>query len=109
MAEVVQAAVRTATPKRIAERAARAAADALLEVWPEEEPETWLAASLRSCAESLRQTAGDALWEGGGCHPLLPRAGRSIDHARLTGPAVSYWRELAAMSDRILGPAAPTP
>lgn len=107
MAEVVQAAVRTATPKRIADRAARAAADALIEVWPEDEPETWLATGLRSCAESLRRAAGDSLWEGGSCHPLLPRAGRSIDNARLTGPAVSYWRELAAMSDRIVGPGSP--
>jgi len=107
MAEAVQAAIRTATPKRIAERAARAAAGALLEVWPEPEPETWLAAGLRSCAESLRREAGEVLWETGSCHPLLPRAGQSIDSARLTGPAVSYWRELAAMSDRILGPGSP--
>jgi tetratricopeptide (TPR) repeat protein len=104
---VVQGAVRIATPKRIADRAARAAADGLLEVWPEDEPETSQAAGLRSCAESLRQAAGDSLWDTGSCHPLLPRAGRSIDSARLTGPAVNYWRELAAMSDRIAGPGSP--
>jgi len=107
IAEVVQGAVRIATPKRIADRAARAAADGLLEVWPEDEPETWQAAGLRSCAQSLRQAAGDSLWDTGSCHPLLPRAGRSIDSARLTGPAVNYWRELAAMSDRIAGPGSP--
>jgi tetratricopeptide (TPR) repeat protein len=107
IAEAVQAAVRTATPKRIADRAARAAADALLDVWPQDESAAWLAAGLRSCAESLRRTAGDALWDGGSCHPLLPRAGRSLDDARLTGPAISYWRELAAMSDRIVGPGSP--
>jgi len=107
MAQTVQAAIRAATPQRIADRAARAAADALLEVWPENEPETWLATGLRSCAVGLRDIAGDSLWEGGSCHPLLPRAGRSIDGARLTGPAIAYWRELAAMSDRILGPGSP--
>jgi len=107
MAEVIQAAVRAATPQRIADRAARAAADALLEVWPKDEPKTWPSTSLRSCAVSLRDVAGDSLWEGGSCHPLLQRAGRSIDRARLTGPAVVYWRELAAMSDRILGPGSP--
>jgi tetratricopeptide (TPR) repeat protein len=103
MASVVQAAIRSATPKRVAERAARAAADALLEVWPDGEPEVWLAESLRSCTASLRLAAGDGLWAGGGVHPLLVRAGQSLDSARMTGPAVAYWRELAAANDRILG------
>ena len=107
MAPAVRVAIRAATPKRIADRAARAAADALLEVWPEDEPQTWLAVGPRSCAVGLRDLAGDSLWEGGSCHPLLPRAGRSLDSARLTGPAIAYWRELAAMSDRILGPGSP--
>ncbi|HTW03222.1 MAG TPA: tetratricopeptide repeat protein [Streptosporangiaceae bacterium] len=103
MGSVLQAAIRAATPKRIAERAARAVADALLEVWPAEEPEAWLAESLRSCSASLRYAAGDGLWSGGSIHPLLVRAGRSLDKARMTGPAVTYWRELAAANDRILG------
>ncbi len=107
MAPTVQEAIRAATPQRIADGAARTGADALLEVWPEDEPETWLAAGLRSCAVGLRDLAADSLWEGGSCHPLLPRAGRSLDSARLTGPAIAYWRELAAMSDRILGPGSP--
>ena len=62
----------------------------------------WLAAALRSCAASLQQSAGDLLWADG-CHPLLQRAGQSLDRARLTGPAVGYWNELAAVGDRILG------
>jgi len=103
MSSVVQAAIRSATPKRVTERAARAAADALLEVWPAEEPQAWLAASLRSCTASLRLAAGDGLWAGGSVHPLLVRAGRSLDGARMTGPAVTYWRDLAAANDRILG------
>jgi tetratricopeptide (TPR) repeat protein len=107
MGPVVQAAIRAATPKRVAERAAKTAADALLEVWPAEEPQAWLAESLRSCAASLRQAAGDALWAGGSAHPLLVRAGRSLDSARMTGPAVAYWRELAAADDRILGSSSP--
>jgi tetratricopeptide (TPR) repeat protein len=103
MSPVVQAAVRAAMPARMLDRAARAAADALLEVWPDEEPRAWSAGDLRSCAASLQQAGGDLLWAGG-CHPLLVRAGQSLDSARLTGPAVTYWRELAASSDRVLGP-----
>jgi tetratricopeptide (TPR) repeat protein len=107
MTPTVQAAIRAATTKGVFERAARAAADALLEVWPAEEKQPWLAAGLRSCAVVLQDAAGDALWAGDSCHPVLVRAGRSMDDARLTGPAVAYWRELAATSDRIVGPSSP--
>jgi len=86
------------------ERAAQAAADALLEVWPEREPPRWLAAVLRSAAAVLQHTAGDRLWAAGACHPLLLRAGHSLDAARLTGPAVRHWTELTTTSNRILGP-----
>ena len=103
MKPVIQAAVRAATPEKLFDRAARAAADALLEVWPEDEQRAWLAADLRSCAASLQQAAGDLLWAGG-CHPLLLRAGRSQDSARLVGSAVTHWRKLAAVSQRVLAP-----
>jgi tetratricopeptide (TPR) repeat protein len=107
MTPTVQSAIRAATNKEVFDRAARAAADALLEVWPAEEKQPWLAADLRSCAVGLQDAAGDALWAGGSCHPLLVRAGRSMDDARLTGPAVAYWRELATTSDRIVGASSP--
>jgi tetratricopeptide (TPR) repeat protein len=106
MSPVVAAAVRAAMPDGMRNRAARAAADALLEVWPADDQQAWLAAGLRSSAASLQQAAGDLLWAGG-CHRLLLRAGQSLDSARLTGPAIAYWRELAAVSDRILGPGHP--
>jgi tetratricopeptide (TPR) repeat protein len=103
---VVQSAVRRAMPAGMFQQAARAAADALLEIWPADEPRPWHAAGLRSCAASLQWAAGDLLW-GDGCHPLLLRAGHSLDAAGLAGPAVGYWRQLAALCDRILGPAHP--
>jgi tetratricopeptide (TPR) repeat protein len=106
MTSTVQAAVRAATPRALLDQVATAAADALLEVWPAEEPQPWRATELRSCAASLRQAAGDLLLAGG-CHPLLVRAGQSLDSARLTGPAVAYWRELAAASDRLGGSGSP--
>jgi tetratricopeptide (TPR) repeat protein len=100
---VVQAAVRAVTPSDMLDRAARAAADALLEAWPAEERGAWSGAAWRSCAASLQRAAGDLLWAGG-CHPLLLRAGESLDRAHLAGSAVAYWRELAAVSGRVLGP-----
>jgi tetratricopeptide (TPR) repeat protein len=100
---VVQAAVRAATPAAMLDRAASAAADALLEAWPEEEPGPWSAGALRSSAACLQRGAGTLLWAGR-CHPLLMRAGQSLDQAHLAGPAVAYWRELATVSGRALGP-----
>jgi tetratricopeptide (TPR) repeat protein len=103
----LQAAVRAAAPPDLLNRAARAAADALAEVWPADQPRSWLAAALRSCAASLWRATGDALWDGGGCHRLLLAAGHSLDAAGLAGPAVTWWRELAAGSSRLLGPGHP--
>jgi tetratricopeptide (TPR) repeat protein len=101
MSWLVQTAVRSAMPGTLLKDAATVAADALLEAWPADDPPEWLARALRSCTESLWRWSGDLLWEGG-VHALLMRAGASFD-AALTGPAVSYWEELAATSSRVLG------
>ena len=100
---VVQAAIRLAAPAQFQDRAARAAATALLEAWPADEPEPWTAASLRTNAASLHAAATDVLWADG-CHPLLLRAGQSFDEAHLVGPAVEHWRELAVRCDTKLPP-----
>jgi tetratricopeptide (TPR) repeat protein len=102
LSPAVQAAIRAAMPEQALGRAARAAADALAEAWPEDDQPAWLAEGLRSCAASLQRGAGDLLWAGA-CHPVLLRAGRSLDRARLTGPAVAYWTDLADLSYRMLG------
>ncbi len=102
MTSAVQAAVRAAMPARLQEQAARSAADALLQAWGVAEQPPWLAASLRCCTASLHEAAGSVLWSGG-CHPLLVRAGQSLDQARLAGPAVAYWRDLVSVAERMLG------
>ena len=106
MSPVVQAAVRLAAPAAFRDRAVRTAAAALLEAWPADEPEPWTAALLRANAASLQGTATDILWADG-CHPVLLRAGRSLDGAGLVGPAVEYWRELAITCDNKLAPGHP--
>ena len=103
---VLQAAIRLAAPPNVQEPAARTAASALLEIWPVEEPGPWTAASLRLNTASLHDAAPDVLWADG-CHPLLLRAGRSLDDARLIGPAVEYWRDLSARCDTKLMPGHP--
>jgi tetratricopeptide (TPR) repeat protein len=100
---VVQAAARSATPQPMRDQAARAAARALLQAWPADGGQPLLADALRSCAVSLQQAAAESLWVGG-CHAVLFQAGRSLDTAGLSGPAVAHWRSLASASERALGP-----
>ena len=106
MNSVLQAAIRLAAPGNVQDPAARAAASALLEAWPADEPQPWVADSLRVNAASLQNSAPDVLWADG-CHPVLLRAGRSLDDARLAGPAVEYWRDLSARCDTKLMPGHP--
>jgi tetratricopeptide (TPR) repeat protein len=103
MSPVLQAALRAVMPEEVLRRVALAAAEALVETWPDDDSQAWSAEGLRACAASLQQVAGDLLWEDDACHPLLLRAGQSLDRAGLTGPAVAYWRDLITVSDRILG------
>jgi tetratricopeptide (TPR) repeat protein len=102
MSRAVQIAVQSALPEEIRDRAGRAAADALLQVWPDED-QGWLASALCSCVRSLIRATGDLLWADG-CHRLLLRAGQSLVSAGLTGPATAYWRDITAVSERVLGP-----
>ena len=102
----VQAGVRSAMPDSMRDRAALAAAAALLQSWPDQAEQSPLACSLRACVTSLDQAAGDVLWAGE-AHQVLLRAGQSLDSARLTRPAVRHWRAVAETSERVLGPAHP--
>jgi hypothetical protein len=79
----LQTAVRAVAPPELLDRAARAAADALVQAWPQHQPRSWLAAALRSCAVSLRRAAGDGLGRrlssaaaGHGAEPGGRRTGR---------------------------------
>ncbi len=99
---VLQAALRAVMPDGASAQAARSVADALLQAWPEPELPGWPASGLRSCVATLRGSTEDLLWDDG-CHPVLVRAGDSLDRAHLTGAAVDHWLDLAATSDRVLG------
>jgi tetratricopeptide (TPR) repeat protein len=103
MSTALRASVLAAAPGDLAEQAAGAAADALLESWPKDQPGSPFAVMLRSCAASLLEAAGDVLWSAGRCHRVLLTAGQSLDAAGLPGPAAAWWEQLTAVSGRLLG------
>jgi len=100
----LQAAARAAASPELLGLAVQAAADAVLEAWPKDQPRSGRAGQMRACAASLLRHAGDALWAGGSCHRVLLTAGQSMTAARLAGPAVAWWREIAGCCERLLGP-----
>ena len=116
----VQAAVRAYLPAADLEQVVLAAADALLETWPDGDgdgdgagtgtaaqgpfQQAQLEQALRDCAATLRASDGGLLWKPE-AHPLLFRTGLSLEHSRLSEAAITYWKSMVATSTRLLGPA----
>jgi tetratricopeptide (TPR) repeat protein len=106
----VQAAVRAWLPRTDLEQAVLTAADALLETWPEAETnpqvgQAQLDQALRDCTSALRATDGTLaglLWKPE-AHPLLFRAGLSLEGSKLGEAAIAYWQAMVATSTRLLG------
>jgi tetratricopeptide (TPR) repeat protein len=109
----VQAAVRAYLPAADVEQAVLAAADALLQSWPDggggppsgpgtQPAELDLEQALRDCAATLRASDGALLWKPE-AHPLLFRAGLSLEQSRLSEAAITYWKSMVATSTRLLG------
>ncbi|MGB6454066.1 MAG: tetratricopeptide repeat protein [Streptosporangiaceae bacterium] len=102
MHAALQRAIQLAMLPELLEQAGRAAAGALLEAWPASDRGVFAAYGLRSSVTSLVRATGGLLWSDG-CHPVLLRAGQSLDDAGMPAAAVAYWRELGTASDRVLG------
>ncbi len=100
----VQAAVRAWLPQPDLEQVVLAAADALLETWPEGDGGPQLDQALRDCTATLRANDGGMLWKPE-AHPLLFRAGLSLENSRLSDAAIEYWQNMVTTSTRLLGPA----
>ncbi|HEX8006282.1 MAG TPA: tetratricopeptide repeat protein [Trebonia sp.] len=98
----VQAAARAHLPATEIEQVVMAAATALLEAWPENATGHQLSQALRDCAASLSDHAKDLLWKPE-AHPLLLRAGLSLEDGMLAESAIAYWESMAATSIRMLG------
>ncbi|MGO9294465.1 MAG: tetratricopeptide repeat protein [Streptosporangiaceae bacterium] len=103
MHALLQRIVTSFVPPVQRDQSAWIAADALAQAWPGGDVPPPLAQSLRDNAASIRETAGELLWNGG-CHPLLALAGDSLIESGLGGSAVQYWQAMVGASRRILGP-----
>lgn len=103
MHSLVQATARQAIPPAMLELTVAAAAGALMQAWPHGDREPLVAQALRDCTASLHQAAADLLWTPE-AHPVLLRAGQSLDRCRLPSLAVSFWRGMVGTGTRILGP-----
>jgi tetratricopeptide (TPR) repeat protein len=103
----IQAAVRAFIPRSELEQLVLAAADALLETWPEGregEASAQLDQVMRDCTTALRVVEAGMLWKPE-AHPLLFRAGTSLDSSRLAESGIAYWQALVSTSTSLLGPA----
>ncbi len=80
----------------------QAAADALVQVWPDIERDTELGRVLRDCAANLRGRHGELLWKPT-AHAVLFRAGLSLGECGLVSAAVGYWEEMVADASVTLG------
>jgi tetratricopeptide (TPR) repeat protein len=110
MHSAVQAAVRAYLPRPSVEQVVMAAAAALLDAWPEPGTDAGagplaaqLEQALRDCAASLRTYAGDLLWKPD-AHPVLLRAGLSLEDSLLANSGIDYWQAIASTCAHLLGP-----
>jgi len=98
---LLRAAVLRYFPVAMLGQAGQAAADALLQTWPQDE-QLLLAQAMRDCAARLQEATGDLLWNPD-AHPVLFRAGRSLDSAGMSS-AITYWKAMIETGGRTLGP-----
>jgi tetratricopeptide (TPR) repeat protein len=103
MHSCIRAAVKGYLPRADIEQVVTAAAGALLDTWPEQVTDLALDQALRDCAGSLAEIAEDLLWKPE-AHPLLFRAGASLEGALLANAAIDYWQNVYATATRLLGP-----
>jgi tetratricopeptide (TPR) repeat protein len=99
---VVQATVLQNLTAAESDEAARAAAEALFQIWPRTAVPASFEQALRDCTARLQAAVGRALWTPE-CHPVLLRAGRSLEAAGLTEAAAGYWQSLLETSRAELG------
>ena len=102
MNRMAQRAILESASSKMQKRAYVAAADSLSEVWPDIERDMELSAVLRQNVTTLAGLADDMLWQSS-VHPILIRAGWSMEGAGLADSALRYWIGLRSISEQRLG------
>ncbi|MED7928005.1 tetratricopeptide repeat protein [Nonomuraea sp. LP-02] len=100
---LVQRSVREQLPPEQLARTVRAAADALLQAWPDTEPDFATGQRFRANAEALRSHDEDLLWSDRDVHEVLLRTGQSLARAGLYQATMDHYRQLAATSAQKYG------
>ena len=99
---VQRAVTNTLTPSQL-DATIHAAADALVEVWPNPENDPALAQALRANTAAVANQPATALWNPD-AHDVLFHAGRSLGEAGLVTEAARYFDRLNQTATRGLGP-----
>ncbi|MGH3976067.1 MAG: tetratricopeptide repeat protein, partial [Pseudonocardiaceae bacterium] len=81
-------------------KAVAAAADALVQVWPDIERDTELGRALRDNATRLANRYPQLLWG----HSVLFRVGHSLGECGLINTAAAHWESMVAKASETLGP-----
>jgi hypothetical protein len=99
---LVQRATRDALDSDRLVVSAGAAAQALVQVWPEFERDTILSQLLRANTDALNRVGGEHLWKTGNW-PVLFRAGQSLGDSGFGAEATNYFRSLHIAAEQWLG------
>jgi NB-ARC domain-containing protein/tetratricopeptide repeat protein len=101
---LVQRATRDTFPDHKLGPITEAAADALLHLWPNPEPDTAAAAWLRANTAALYTHTGETLLASTEANTVLFRAGRSLGETGQVAAARNYFQQLLEDMLRVLGP-----
>ncbi|MFH8753905.1 FxSxx-COOH system tetratricopeptide repeat protein [Streptomyces rimosus] len=100
---LVQRSVREQVPPELLARIVRAAADALLQAWPETDRDFATGQRFRANTETLRSHDERLLWSDHDVHEILLRLGQSLGRAGLYQASDDHYRQLAATSAQKYG------
>nr|WP_237527675.1 MULTISPECIES: tetratricopeptide repeat protein [unclassified Streptomyces] len=101
--QLVQRSIRETLSRDRLDEAAVAAADALVEAWPEVERDPALGRALRANTDALRRVADGALWAGQ-AHDVIFRSANSVAAAGHYTHAMEQFGTLARQAAQRLGP-----